>query len=140
MTDRNFNFSVHSIDQMHLRLGVTIDIYTRLELLDYVEPITNKEAYEIVGDPVVLNDKNRKSSRYYLLDFDNDDVQDILYNHGYDYKSLLGIQAVLVVRGGCCVTFKTNTESEIFSNLKELCGSSRVNRERGFRKDYELNY
>lgn len=135
---KRFNFSVHAIDQMSLRLGDTIDLETRLDLMDLLEEISNKEVYELVGDPVVLNDKNRKGSTYYLIDFNRSDVQTVLYDHGYNYEEFEGILGVFVVREGCCVTFKTNTESEIFSNLKELYGSTRVRKERGFRKNYEF--
>lgn len=134
---QRFYFSMHALEQMSMRLGITIDLDTRLEILEYAEEITNNEVFEIVGDPAVLSQKNKRNTRYYLLDMSNNNVRKILHYNGYDATKFEGdLLTIFVVREGCCVTFKTNKESEIFSKLKDLRYSSRVNAENRIPSNY----
>lgn len=127
---RYIRFSAHALEQMYVRLGFTLDYETRDELLDNSTEISNEEAYEIVGDPSILSPRNKKGSKYYMIDLSDDYILDIFEDNGYDTAGIEDLIIIFVIRDNCCVTFKTSRESNIFSNLKTFEYSKRVCKEK----------
>lgn len=132
-------FTSHAIEQMAIRLGFHLDISTREELIKKAERITDKETYELSGDSKIFHKKNKKT-KYYKIEFKDAEIHDILIEYKeeikrkYTEETYKELVVILVYRDSICVTVKTNTEKEIFKNLKNFEYSSRCYQEKLFNK------
>jgi hypothetical protein len=109
-------FTSHALGQFAKRVCVPpTDSSQKISIVwQYAKQIDRQRAFEITGDKEILK-KDNKNTQYFEVPLGLAEIRSIMGEDNHTpFEDMVGL---FVVKGKCCVTFKTNMENLIYSKL-----------------------
>lgn len=121
----DITFSSHALSQFSKRLCIPMveAVSVMRGLWNKSQEITRERAYEITLDREILKKKN-KDTKYYSVDLSDGEVISKFKSIGYGIPKNITL-GIFVVRHNNCVTFKTDLDMDIWSNLYKFKNNRR---------------